>query len=235
MSMFELPETTRKPYSMVLSLILQITVLGALCLVPFVFPQILPNVQWKSLVLAAPPKPPVAIKTIASSAHAPAAAVRSLMLVRGPLIVKPVVAGAPVSGIPAPDVAGAGTPGGVPDGIGDALPQALSAPPLVTKPKPETPKTIRVVGAVFSANLIHRVPPAYPPIARTARVQGTVEFTATISKAGSIENLVLLHGHPLLINAAKAAVLQWRYRPTLLNGEPVEVITDIVVNFALSQ
>jgi len=233
--MFEQPETARKPYSMVLSLILQIMVLGALCLVPFVFPQILPNVQLKSLVLAAPPKPPVAIKAIASTSRASAAPVRSFVLIRGPLIVKPVTAGAPAD-VAAPDVEeGAGMPGGVPYGIGDALPQALPAPPPVSKPKPETPKAIRVGGAVSSANLIRMVQPAYPPIARTARVQGTVEFTATISKSGTIENLVLVHGHPLLINAAKDAVLQWRYRPTLLNGEPVEVITDIVVNFALSQ
>jgi len=65
-------------------------------------------------------------------------------------------------------------------------------------------------------------------------VEGTVEFTATISKQGLIENLQLVRGHPLLVNAAREAILQWRYRPTLLNGEPVEVITDIVVKFALS-
>jgi protein TonB len=66
-------------------------------------------------------------------------------------------------------------------------------------------------------------------------VQGTVKFTATISKDGNIENLQLVSGHPLLVNAAKEAVLQWKYKPTLLNGEPVEVITEIIVNFTLSQ
>ena len=62
-----------------------------------------------------------------------------------------------------------------------------------------------------------------------------MEFTATISKQGTIEGLTLKSGHPLLVNAAREAVLQWRYRPTILNGEPVEVITDIIVNFTLSQ
>jgi protein TonB len=66
-------------------------------------------------------------------------------------------------------------------------------------------------------------------------VEGTVEFTATINKEGTIENLQLVRGHPLLVNAAREAILQWRYRPTLLNGEPVEVITDIVVKFTLSR
>jgi protein TonB len=66
-------------------------------------------------------------------------------------------------------------------------------------------------------------------------VQGTVEFTAIISKDGNIENLKLVRGHPLLVNAAREAVLQWKYKPTELNGQPVEVITDIIVNFTLSQ
>jgi protein TonB len=66
-------------------------------------------------------------------------------------------------------------------------------------------------------------------------VEGVVEFSATISKEGNIENLQLIHGHPLLAKAAEAAVLQWKYRPTLLNGRPVEVITDIVVNFRLNR
>jgi protein TonB len=92
-----------------------------------------------------------------------------------------------------------------------------------------------VGGRVAEANLIRRVQPVYPPLAKSARVQGTVEFTATISKDGNIENLVLVRGHPLLVNAAREAVLQWKYRPTMLNGQPVEVVTDIIVNFTLSQ
>ena len=87
----------------------------------------------------------------------------------------------------------------------------------------------------MEANLIKRVQPVYPPLARSARVQGVVEFTAVISKEGNIENLQLVRGHPLLVNAAKEAVLQWKYKPTQLNGTPVEVITDIIVNFTLSQ
>jgi protein TonB len=66
-------------------------------------------------------------------------------------------------------------------------------------------------------------------------VQGTVEFTAVISKDGNIEDLKLVRGHPLLVNSAREAVLQWKYKPTELNGQPVEVITDIIVNFTLSQ
>src|SRR5207237_8711763 len=106
-------------------------------------------------------------------------------------------------------------------------------PPPPPNKAPAGPQ--RIGGNVAKANLIRKVQPVYPPLAKSARVQGTVEFTATISKDGNIENLVLVRGHPLLVNAAKEAVLQWKYRPTLLNGQPVEVITDIIVNFKLSQ
>jgi protein TonB len=78
------------------------------------------------------------------------------------------------------------------------------------------------------------VQPVYPALAISTRVQGIVEFTAVISKQGTIEHLQLVRGHPMLVNAAQEAILQWRYKPTLLNGQPVEVITDIVVNFKLS-
>jgi len=79
------------------------------------------------------------------------------------------------------------------------------------------------------------VQPVYPPLAKSARVQGQVEFSAIIGKDGTIQNLTLVKGHPLLVRAAQEAVEQWRYKPTLLNGEPVDVITNIIVNFTLTQ
>src|SRR5205814_1159233 len=131
-------------------------------------------------------------------------------------------------------VGGVGDAGGVAGGvIGGVIGGVGPAPPPPPPKKPSGP--VRVGGQVAEANLIRKVQPVYPPLAKSARVQGTVEFTATISKDGNIENLVLVRGHPLLVNAAKEAVLQWKYRPTLLNGQPVEVITDIIVNFTLSQ
>ena len=77
--------------------------------------------------------------------------------------------------------------------------------------------------------------PVYPPLAKQARIQGTVRLNAIISRDGTIQNLQLVSGHPLLAPAALAAVKQWVYEPTLLNGEPVEVVTVIDVNFTLSQ
>ena len=86
----------------------------------------------------------------------------------------------------------------------------------------------------MEGNLIYRVQPAYPPLARSARIQGTVQLRAIISRTGTIENLQVMSGHPMLVGAAIDAVRQWRYRPYLLNGEPVEVETQVTVNFSLS-
>lgn len=94
-------------------------------------------------------------------------------------------------------------------------------------------KRITVGGNVQQANIVRKVEPEYPPLARQARIQGTVRFTAVLATDGSVKQLTLLGGHPLLVQAAKQAVEQWRFRPTLLNGEAVEVITNIDVGFTL--
>jgi periplasmic protein TonB len=86
---------------------------------------------------------------------------------------------------------------------------------------------------MVEGNLIRRVQPVYPPLARTARIQGPVVLAAVISKAGAIENLRVLSGPPMLVKAALDAVSEWRYRPYILNNEPVEVETQITVNFTL--
>jgi protein TonB len=100
-------------------------------------------------------------------------------------------------------------------------------------PKSLVPQRIPVGGNVQQAKLINQPKPAYPPLARQARIQGTVRFTAIIGIDGRIQNLTLVTGHPLLVPSAQAAVKQWVYQPTLLNGEPVEVVTQIDVNFTL--
>jgi periplasmic protein TonB len=92
----------------------------------------------------------------------------------------------------------------------------------------------RVSQGVMQGLLIHQVKPTYPPLARQARIQGSVVLQAVIAKDGSIQNLRLVSGHPMLAPAAIDAVKQWRYKPYFLNGEPVEVETQITVNFTLS-
>ena len=93
------------------------------------------------------------------------------------------------------------------------------------------PKRIRVSTGVSEGMLLRRVEPVYPIIAQRARIEGTVELRAVISKDGMIEGLQRISGHPLLVTAAMDAVRQWRYRPYMLNAEPLEVETNVVVNF----
>jgi periplasmic protein TonB len=88
---------------------------------------------------------------------------------------------------------------------------------------------------VQTAKLIKQPKPVYPTLAKSARIQGVVKLHALISKEGIIENLTVISGHPLLVPAALEAVKQWVYQPTLLNGDPVGVDTEIDVNFTLSQ
>lgn len=92
---------------------------------------------------------------------------------------------------------------------------------------------IRVGGEVQQSNLIQRPVPPYPPAAKQARIQGLVRFNVTIGKDGHVKTVTLISGHPLLIPAAQEAVKQWVYRPTLLNGDPVEVSTVVDVQFTL--
>jgi len=90
------------------------------------------------------------------------------------------------------------------------------------------------ISTITEGNLLRKVQPVYPPIARSARIEGAVILAAVIDKAGNIEGLHVVSGHPLLVQAAIDAVSQWRYRPYILNSEPVEVETQITVNFRLA-
>jgi len=138
-----------------------------------------------------------------------------------------------------PDERGALAPNAGP-GLGDPVRTPVIVPP---PPKPpvtaaapvERPKPVPVGGVVRPPRLIREVRPPYPPIARQARVQGAVRLQAVLSRDGSVQSLQLLSGPPLLVKAALDAVSQWRYEPTLLNGQPVEVLLMVDVNFTLSQ
>jgi protein TonB len=116
--------------------------------------------------------------------------------------------------------------GGFGNGFGNSIAVVAPLRPAAGKPL--------LVSHWAEGNLLHRVQPNYPALARQARIQGTVELRAIISKSGAIENLVVVRGHPMLVKSAIEAVRQWRYRPYLLNGEPIEVETEVTVNFLLS-
>lgn len=125
---------------------------------------------------------------------------------------------------------GRGSPDGILGIFSETAPRVVPAPALAPKPSVREFRTSRML----EGSLIRRVQPQYPIPARNARIEGAVQLAAVISKEGTIENLQALSGHPMLIGAAIDAVRQWRYRPYVLNGEPVEVETRITVNFVLS-
>jgi protein TonB len=141
-----------------------------------------------------------------------------------------------------------GMEGGQPEGVLQGLVeqvQRIVATPPTPQPKPEAvgkpaaapapPAPVTVSKGVQLAKLIRQVIPTYPPLAKSARISGLVQLVGVISKDGTIKELRIISGHPLLAPAALEAVRQWVYRPTLLNGEPVEVIAPIDVHFKLGQ
>ena len=122
---------------------------------------------------------------------------------------------------------------GIPGGIGNIIDSAGAGRPTVVKPS--APISLKVSSGVMAGNLLVKTLPQYPAIPKATHIQGTVVLQATISKIGSIQNLRVISGPPLLQQAALDAVRSWRYKPYLLNGEPVEVETTINVVFNLGQ
>jgi protein TonB len=129
-----------------------------------------------------------------------------------------------VAGMSGMGGAGGGVLGGVMGGIGNG-------PPVVVRAAPKPTGPVRVSSGTMAGTLLSRPDPVYPPIAKAAHVQGAVILHATISKQGTIEDLKLVTGPPMLVGSAMDAVRRWKYKPYLLNGEPTEVDTTITVNF----
>jgi protein TonB len=131
---------------------------------------------------------------------------------------------------------------GSPDGVFGVLPTQVAPPPKPTPPQTPPQRTeaappsrVRIGGIVQAAKILRQLKPIYPPLAKQARISGDVRLEAVISREGTVESLQVLSGHQLLIPAAIEAVSQWLYRPTLLNGDPVEVLTQIEVHFKLGE
>jgi protein TonB len=227
--------SARRGWTTLASFTLQALALSLLLAIPLIWVQRPPRLHWlERLASPAALTPPAA--TQAARVHSTATAVSNLP--QRPFIA-PRSIPLQIAAIndadsvpPAPDFPTIGTgsgrgPGdGVEHGLGGSVPVVIPSHPVAAKP-------LRV-SHWAEGNLMYRVQPGYPPIARLARVQGTVELRAIISKAGTIENLIVVSGPPTLVKSAIEAVRQWRYRPYLLNNEPIEVETEITVNFVLS-
>ncbi|HXH50307.1 MAG TPA: energy transducer TonB [Terriglobia bacterium] len=218
--------------------ILEIIIIGITVIIPLIYTDALPKAQLMTFLVAPPPPPPPP----PPPAKAPPVVVHKVSmadLMKAPTVIPRTIA--KIKDQPAVQSAGVvgGVTGGVPGGqmggvLGGIIGGVTGGPPPPPPPKPTTPQRIRVGGQVEAAKLIFKPTPEYPPLAKMARIQGTVRLEAIISKDGTIQDLKVLNGHPLLVKAALDAVKQWRYQPTLLNGEPVEVVTEIDVNFTLA-
>jgi protein TonB len=230
---------TKRGLTTTISVIFQIGLLLVMILIPLIFTEALPKQQLMTFLVAPPPPPPPP-----PPAAAPVKIVKQIQTdivngqLRTPTKIPEKVQMIKEEEAPPPAMASTGVVGGVPGGVpggsmGGVMGSILSSTPVAV-PKVATPQRVRVSQGVSAGLLVRKVNPNYPPLARQARIQGQVLLQAEISKDGSIQNLRLISGHPMLAPAAIEAVKQWKYKPYLLNGEPVEVETQVQVNFTLS-
>jgi protein TonB len=234
---------TNKPWTVFISMLLQVGFLAILILIPLIYTEALPKTLMSSILLAPPPPPPpppppaaVQVVHVKPVAHlmeagklvAPKVIPKDVKIIKEEEQPPDMGMGGIAGGVPG-GVAG-GSMGGVIGGVIGGAGTAAPPPP----PKAAVSRT-RVGGAVQAAKLVNRVQPMYPPLARQTRISGTVKLHAIIGKDGTVQQLQVESGHPLLVQSALDAVKQWRYQPTLLNGEPVEVDTEIDVIFSLAQ
>jgi len=232
----------KKTTAMAASLTAQTLLVGALIAVPLIFSDRLPDVRLLiPLSLPLPPPPPAP-----QPAHAAASSSRNSLaparIYTAPRRIADLSQIPDVGLVEAPPSFASGADTGVPGGTGaPSIMSQLFVPPIpqpkprAADPAPTPAHPQRVGGDVQEAKLVKKVIPAYPPLARQARVSGTVELIGVIAKDGTIQQLQVVSGHPLLVKAALDAVRQWVYRPTLLNGQAVEVIAPISVHFTLGQ
>jgi periplasmic protein TonB len=234
----------RQSFATVTSFVLNCMAIGVMLIMPLVFTESLPKAQLLTFLVAPPPPPPPpppaaeqvqrVVRQIQTDLlntgqlRTPSKIPQKVQMIREEEAPPPMPAtGGVVGGVPG------GVPGGQLSGVIGGIVNATSNA-AVPKFVPVTPQRVRISQGVTRGLLIQKVEPTYPPLARAARVQGDVILSAIIDSNGQITNLQLVSGHPMLVPAAISAVKQWRYKPYLLNGQPVEVETTITVIFSLS-
>jgi periplasmic protein TonB len=228
-----------KPWSLFASLSAELVAVSAMILIPLAYTDHLPEFHWRSVTVAPTVRP---IEPIPATNQASGSFTQTIFKTAAK-IWSPIpskhdavsIATAPSNiELPAGFVP-SGNPSGGFNALGDVVGKPVAAPPY-TPPIVKSPAgPLRVSEGVQMAKLINRVIPIYPPLAQSAHISGVVHLIGIISKDGTIRNLQIISGHPLLTKAALDAVSQWMYKPTLLNNEAVEVIAPIDVNFTLSQ
>lgn len=230
----------RKARTFTLSIALQCTAVCIVILTSIVQTQRLRTVDFKVRLLAPPPPVPIKQIPVATAATTQPSA-PSFHSNRYPFLinVRPHATATKAStSEPAPAINWHANSTSDVMGVATLLDKPVQAPPPAPPVKPVSAARTgptRISAGVAEANLVAKVLPRYPQLAVIAHVEGAVHFRAVIGTSGRIENIELISGHPLLVASAREAVLQWRYRPTTLNGQAVSVVTDITVNFHLGE
>ena len=223
---------TKRGWTTVVSVGLQAVAIGVMILIPLIYTEALPSQMMTTFLVAPPPPPPppppaAMVKVTKIETEMENGALRTPTKIPEKVKMVKEEEAPPSTGMMG------GVQGGVPGGALSGVIGGIIGS-TANLPKVAAPQRIRVSQGVTEGNLLRKVQPTYPPLAKTARIQGSVILNALISKAGNIENLRVMSGHPMLVQSALDAVKQWKYKPYILNGEPVEVETTITVNFNLS-
>ena len=230
-------DRSRRGWTTLVSFAMQAAAVGGLFLLPLLYTQGLPQLQLMAALAAptpppAPPTPQPARETRANTSNLS----RDGRVIAPPSVPREIARLDETIAPPPVDLGRSGVSGGTGDPSARSGIFGSIGGPNVVAPPPPPPPSVRPprVSHMMEGNLIYRVQPQYPALAQQARVQGIVVLRAVISREGKIENLQVISGPPLLVKSAIDAVLQWRYRPYFLNNEPVEVETQVTVNFTLS-
>lgn len=225
-------QRSQAPRWMLLTLTINLGIVAAMIVLPLMYPASLPS-QLLTRALYVPTAPAATAQPVTQQTST-----ASALPMRNPYLVPtqlPIITSTQPVGAepPAIDFNGGseGTTGGSVPGGSDTSVFKPNPPPVVHQAQPSVAK---VSSGVLEGLLYSKTPPAYPTIARTAGISGTVVLAATISKEGTIVNLHVVSGHPMLTDVAMQAVKTWRYHPYLLNGQPVEVETTINVVFSMA-
>ena len=235
----------RRTCATLLSIVLQCLLVGVLIVIPLLFTDVLPKQQLLTLLEAPPPPPPAppaapaptAVRVVKVTSEIANGQLRTpgripakvQMIKEDDAPPPPAISGGIVGGVPG------GIPGGQLGGVIGGIISSTSSVAAVSNLSKPAPQRVRVSPGVSKGLLVYRIEPAYPPLARQAHIQGVVLLTAVIDKDGNIQNLQVVSGHPMLAPAAIEAVKQWRYKPFLLNGQPLEVETTVTVTFQLRE
>jgi periplasmic protein TonB len=238
-----LEPNNKKPWNFLASFGAELLVVSLALLIPLLYSDHIPMVQWKDIIVGPPPAPrPVVLQpTHESGRTSPTLAPAQHRLFAWSPKARPPLDNASANFTPdAPPEVGFAYDGigGSNRGVGPFIPNVVALPPPPSRPpveKTQPSAPVPVGGDVQMARLLRKVIPAYPALARTAGISGVVRLVGVIGKDGTIQNLQVVSGHPMLTQAALDAVRQWVYKPTLLNGLPVEVIAPIEVNFTLGR